>query len=74
MDKKIIDEEILQPMELFRARSLFYIKRYIYIRKMTAGSDGGSGPTKTAETISFPSDFTQHNVIWFQKYFRILFS
>lgn len=58
MDKKIIDEEVLQPMELFHARSLSYIKRYIYIRKMTTGSDRGSGPTKTAETISFPSDFT----------------
>lgn len=73
MDKKIIDEEVLQPMELFRARSLFSIKRW-RLRKMTAGSDGDSGPTKTAETISFPSGFTYHNVTWFQKYFRILFS
>lgn len=60
-------------MELFHARSLFSIKRWM-LRKMTAGSDGGSGLTKTAETISFPSDFTYHNVTWFQKYFRILFS
>lgn len=55
MDKQTIDEEILQPMELFHARSLFYIKRW-RLRKMTASSDAGSGQTRTAACASLRGD------------------